>query len=173
MRFKSREERERTAKEKVQEIYRRYHPLMWKIAYDILHESQLSEDAVYDAFVTIIEKVDEIEWNGEEKMPALIGFIVRAKAIDIIRKRSHLVFVENPESVVAAESNRFEAEENAEDLLRVLDSEDANLLRWRILEGRDYSEIAERLNITESTARKRIERAKKKLKKRLEEEGER
>lgn len=162
-----------TAKEVVQGIYRNFHPLMWKIAYDILRDPQLSEDAVYDAFVTIIEKIEEIEWEEREKMPPLIGFIVRAKAIDIIRKRSHLVFVENPECIGEEESAWIEAEEHAEDLLRALDSEDAKLLRWRILEDREYSEIADRLNITESTARKRMERAKKKLKKQLEKGGER
>lgn len=157
----------------MQYIYQNYHRLMLKISYDILQDSQLSEDAVYDAFVTIIEKIDEIELEEGEKIPSLIAFIVKAKSIDIIRKRSHLVFLPNPRVEESERSMCMEFDEGAEELLRRLDPSDAELLRWRILEDREYSEIASYLNITESTARKRMERAKKKLKKRLEEGGER
>ena len=47
--------------EKIRELYEIYEQPMFRIAYAILHDSALAEDAVSDAFIRIIGKLDRLK----------------------------------------------------------------------------------------------------------------
>ncbi len=74
-------------KDKVEHLYLRYNQIMYYIAYNILLDYQLAQDAVHMSFLKIIEnieKIDEIECN---KTKAFVGIICRNISLNLYNKR--------------------------------------------------------------------------------------
>ena len=75
---------------KVERLYERYKRLLYKIAYNILKDKYLSEDAVHQTFIRIINNLHKI---GEINCPQTQSFLVimcRNVAIDIYNQRTYL-----------------------------------------------------------------------------------
>ena len=69
-------------------IYKKLSQRCYHIAKYITKDSGLAEDAVHDAFMSVIKHKDKILKMPCEKRTSLIVIIVKNKAIDIIRKQS-------------------------------------------------------------------------------------
>lgn len=73
---------------KAERLYYAYRKLMYKVAFDILHDKHLAEDAIGEAFVKIIKNLHKI---GEENCPRTKNFLViicRNTAINMYNKRN-------------------------------------------------------------------------------------
>jgi len=73
---------------KAERLYYAYRKLMYKVAFDILHDKHLAEDAISEAFVKIIKNLHKI---GEENCPRTKNFLViicRNTAINMYNKRN-------------------------------------------------------------------------------------
>ena len=68
-------------------IYNRYKNLMFYTASKILGDTRDSEDTVHDAFLKIIEIIDDITDVECPQTKSLIVTITENKAIDLYRKR--------------------------------------------------------------------------------------
>jgi DNA-directed RNA polymerase specialized sigma24 family protein len=68
-------------------IYERYKGLMFYTANSVLGDTRDSEDIVHDAFLKIIEIIDEIDDPKSPQTRYLIVTITENKAIDLYRKR--------------------------------------------------------------------------------------
>lgn len=73
--------------QKFEFIYNRYKKLMFYIANKILGDTRDSEDTVHDAFLKIIEIIDDIKDVESPQTRSLIVTITENKAIDLYRKR--------------------------------------------------------------------------------------
>lgn len=129
---------------------------MFAYACALLGDWHEAEDAVQEAFVSA--------WLNREnyrggKLSAWLLSITRRKCLDRLRRTEPLPLAELPERAGPdpAESAPIL------DALDCLSREDRAIVLWRLIEGQDYAEIAERLGINEAAARKRYERAKKRL----------
>ena len=81
-------------KDKFEQIYTLYRGLMFYIARRILPGEADAEDAVHQAFVSIIENLKKISEVRCPKTRSYVVIITERKAIDILRSRSRL----NPEA---------------------------------------------------------------------------
>lgn len=72
---------------KFEVIYERYKNLMFYTANSVLGDTRDSEDIVHDAFLKIIEIIDEIDDPKSPQTRYLIVTITENKAIDLYRKR--------------------------------------------------------------------------------------
>lgn len=68
-------------------IYERYKNLMFYTANSVLGDTRDSEDVVHDAFIKIIEIIDDISDPNSPQTRCLIVTITENKAIDLYRKR--------------------------------------------------------------------------------------
>ena len=68
-------------------IYNRYKNLMFYTASKILGDTRDSEDTVHDAFLKIIEIIDDITDVECPQTKSLVVTITENKAIDLYRKR--------------------------------------------------------------------------------------
>lgn len=66
-------------------LYETYHGLMFYAANQILHNSEDSEDAIHQAFLSIIENLDKIAKVNSPKTRAYVIIIAEHKAVDILR----------------------------------------------------------------------------------------
>ena len=80
-------------KSKFEQLYIMYKGLMFHVAMKILKNEFDAEDAVHQAFLSLIENLKKISDVKCPKTRAYIVIITERKAIDIIRSRSKLVDV--------------------------------------------------------------------------------
>lgn len=165
-------------KETFTELYRLYESAMYHIAFDILRDEYLAEDAVHNAFLKLVRYLPKISDVTCHKIRALTVIIVKNAAIDLYRYRAdrHEVFEECPlpEPQDSAELPLDLVIENEYlDQLRQklsgLSAEHLEIFTLRYLYGHSGDEIAEILSISPGAARQRVSRTKKAAAKLLKE----
>lgn len=160
--------------QKLNRIYELYEQPMYRIAFAVLKRPELAEDAVSDAFVRIIDRLNKIKSPESDKTKAYIVKVIKSTSINIYRKKKRSLVRELPiddsivqipdisqniEDYVVSEADR----QDKRNLLNKLDETDRNIIMLRCGNEMTWKEVAERTSMTENTARKRFERARKKL----------
>lgn len=84
---------------KFEQLYMSYKNLMYKVAIEMLGDSDYADDAVQQAFLSIIEYIDKLQNISNEKMPAFMATVTKRKAIDILRSKRKTVNVEFEENI--------------------------------------------------------------------------
>ncbi len=159
--------------QKMQKVYLEHRKFLYFVAYSIVKDHALAEDAVHDTFANLIGHEEKIDENNVRKTKSFLAAICKHEAIDIYNKRVRL----NKNANLADEIDTMPDYET--DLLATyLEKE-----KWETLVARvrkmdptyqsifelrfkfDYScdEIAQILKIEPTTVRKRIERMRDRL----------
>ncbi|MBT9173622.1 MAG: ECF RNA polymerase sigma factor SigM [Syntrophomonadaceae bacterium] len=161
-------------KNKFEILYTTYRKLMFYIANQILKDEYLAEDAIHQAFLKIIENLDKIENVHCHKTKSYIVIMVRNNAINLYnrRKRDTTVSLEQIEFCISDETFSWSEDldylANAVMRLPVLYKE---VLTLKYVQELSNAEIAQTLDISAATVRKRLERARHKLEETLIKEG--
>lgn len=166
---------EPTDKEKFIELYEKYKYLMLYIAMEYLHDRGKAEDAVQEAFISIAKNIKKIE-KPCNKSKNLCVIIVRNKCIDMLRREKgevisieDVVMSDDSEDLLEQALNR----ESAESIQKAMNKLKENYrMVLQLYYYHEYSEreIAGILGISENNVNVRLCRAKKNLKKLLENE---
>lgn len=164
-------------KNKFSRLYDRYEGSMYNIAYSILHDQYLAEDAVQEALLKLIKYLPDIFDIECHKTKALIVIIIKSAAIDIYRKRKkqyETEVTEVEEEVAAGELplDHMIAEESYYEFktkLGNLNKEYREIILLKYLYEMSNREIADYLCVSDSVVRQRICRAKRAVKKLMEE----
>ena len=168
--------RDESDREFVKDLYIKYEQMMYKIAYNILHNSTDAEDAVQNTIIKIIDNLEKIRAIDSKETRFYLSFVTENAAKDIQRKANHL-----PESV--EDLGELEADISVEDsvmlkidferlktAMRSLPENEHQILFLNLTMGHSPAEIAGLHGISSNTARQKIFRAKHHLKQILEEE---
>jgi RNA polymerase sigma-70 factor (ECF subfamily) len=155
-------------------LYELYEQPMYRIAFAVLHSSSLAEDAVSDAFVTVIRHLNKFRIPDSDKAKAYIIRIIKSSAINIYRKNKR-----RAEREVSADDDILQfrdpqqdvehyvcEKQNAAQLNEMLDElgeTDRNIVLLRCRDELSWKEVSEKLSVTEGNARKRFQRIRKKL----------
>lgn len=158
-------------KDKFEQIYTLYRGLMFYIARRILPGEADAEDAVHQAFVSIIENLKKISEVRCPKTRSYVVIITERKAIDILRSRSRL----SPEAF--EESTRgvelpLPGDGGLSDAMSRLPAAYREVLLLRYYYGYTVREIAPMLGRKPGAVQKLLTRAKAALRKTLEQEDE-
>ena len=155
---------------KLRRLYELYEQPMYRIAFAFLHSREAAEDAVSEAFIRIIGRIDKV---GEPDSPAAKRWVVKvikSTSIDVYRRNKRRSKHEQAidESVMQLSDQRSSVEEKAlamdmNEMLEGLDETDRRVVLLRCRDELPYKEIAERTSMTEAAARKRFERAKRRI----------
>ncbi len=144
----------------------------YNIAYSYLKSDALAKDAVSASFEKIIKNISIISNIPCHKMNSYIVTIVRNTSLDILKKEKHSI-AEDPcemERIIDESSVITSNQPDFEVLLSAVDNlttEEKKLIWLRFDSELSFAQIANTLNITEQTARKRMERVLSKLRKML------
>ena len=162
-------------KSKFEQIFYQHKKLMLFVALRVISDRQLAEDAVQNAFLKIINHLDDIEEISSHKTKHFIIIITRNAAIDILRKetRQQHIYEENMLIYADAKSNidlsAFDVQYIVEKI-KLLPDIYRDVLQLKIQYDFNNHQIAETLKISGTTDRKRLERARKLLGASLQEE---
>lgn len=156
--------------DKFELIYRKYRNLMYYGANQKLHNHFDSEDAVHQAFLSIIKHISKIHDIDSPKTRSYIVLITERKAIDIMRTSHRDKIVELNEAT-AGICVPLPGDHGVADAMARLPAEYREVLMLKFDNGFSTRELAQMLGISESGVRKLIGRARKALEKELEQEG--
>lgn len=155
---------------KFERLYLAHRQTMYYAANAILRDDALAEDAVHQAFLRLMGNLEKVEDPESARARGYLVTITRNCAVDLYNKRKN-------QPAVALEDLAFEPAatddtENAVVLaIERLPEQYAAALRLKCCHGLSYEELAQILHISEENARKRIQRARRKLAQILAEMG--
>lgn len=158
-------------KEKFNLLYEKYKNLLYYIAVCRTHSNEAAEDCVQETFFHIAKHFDKIDKVESDKTKGYLATVVTGFAIDYYNKENKLNQISTDESTT--DLSYFESYDTIEifsAIDKVLSEEEKNYLYLKYVYGYKSSEIAEMYSLSDTLARKKIERAKAKLKKYYEEE---
>ena len=153
------------------EIYQK----LYMVAYHVTHNRFLSEEAVQEAFVKVINCRNA---KNVHHCETWLKVIVKRTAIDLIRKQNRWNrFTESEEcmnecegcdqaSIEKAVERNFQIRD-LNNKLRKLDAALREILFLKYVKGHTVKEISEMLNLSVGTVKSRLKSAKEKLKKQI------
>ena len=150
----------------IETLYRLYEQPMYFVAYKILHDEYLAEDAVHEAFLRLIRNRRKIADPASPTARSYVYKTIKSAALDLYRKQKKqhencLLLDEAMENtIMAAEPTDF----LPQSLLAELPPKYAAVMRCLFLDRLSIRETAAVLEISEALVRKRCERARKQLK---------
>ena len=147
----------------IEACFRLYEQKMYGVAWHILQDESMAEDAVQDAFLRLIKRKITFEDPESEECKRYILTVIRNTSIDMYRERQ-----KNQEMLFLTDSIE-DLEAETEDSAMVPRPDITAYIRQLPKKYRNVviciaEETAVRLGISEATVRKQYERAKKRLK---------
>ena len=142
-------------------VYRRYRSKMYRVAYAILGNQQDAEDAVHQAFVSIIENIEKISEPVCPKTASYVVTIVENTAINVYRrkKRHPAVALERAPGLSVDCTHYSELAQ----CMASLPTRQRQVLLLRHHHGYTVKEVAKMLGMTTHNVYKTEQRAKAKL----------
>lgn len=160
-------------KRKFERLYDNYKQTMYYAAYQILQDVHMSEDAVHQAFLRVIDHLDKIDEKDCHKTRGVLVIITKNIAIDIYRKnkRERTRSFDELEFAIADTAEQLDDTDEISRAIAKLPLNYLTVLTLKFSHGYTDAEIAQMLNISEANVRQRCFRAKKKLAEILKKEG--
>lgn len=165
-------------KNKFEKLYFLYRQDMYKTAYGVLQDSFEAEDVVHEAFLIVIKKLNKISEIKCPQTHAFLIIIVKNLALKIYNQRKKIK-TNDIDNMEIADSTDIEDTvisemelEQLEKILKQLPEDYYQILFLEQYMGFTIKDISESLGITYENAKKRLQRAKSKLKKIIEENME-
>ena len=148
--------------ELLEELYALYENSMYYQAYSVLHDTYLAEDAVHEAFLRIIRRIDRISDPSSPKTKAYVKKALHSCAVDIYRKKRRESY--NTTALYENEEEKYYDTYDTdaiEAMLEALPKKYADVILCIVIHGLTAKECAAVLGTSEVCVRKRFERAKK------------
>ncbi|MFR2838802.1 MAG: RNA polymerase sigma factor [Zhenhengia sp.] len=165
-------------KSKFEKIYFEYRQLMFHIANDILSDEYLAEDAVHKSFIKIMKHLNKINDIECPKTKGFIVIIVKHTAIDLYRKRKREKIVQIDEEMLIEHRGTTVEQEIIDKIenpltatILSLPHHYSEIILLKYSHNYTDKQIAKLLGLSEDNVKKRLQRAKKKLKEVLKEVG--
>lgn len=158
-------------KDKLRAIYESYHDLMMGVAFGFFRNEHDAQDAVQQAFMTLIENLKRISKVDCPETRRYCVIITRSRCLDMLRAGKKSFSAGDTDQVEADstdftdDSALFEAESDLQRALQKLSERYREALYMRLVDGYSTREIAKMSGINEAAAQKLIWRAKEALRK--------
>ena len=151
------------------QVYKLYYKAMFNTSLRIVNNDMEAEDVMQEAFLSAFEKINT--YSGTVSFGAWLKRIVVNRSLDALGKRKAIFEdIENhtgirddgPDDATYREEVDARVEEVKAAIERLPEGYRV-ILSLYLIEGYDHDEIAEMLNISSSTSRSQLSRAKQKL----------
>ncbi|PIB37387.1 RNA polymerase [Reichenbachiella sp. 5M10] len=145
-------------------IYQLYAKAMLNTSYRIVYDLAEAEDVVQEAFVKAFSGIDQ--FRGDASFGSWLKRIVVNGALNVLKKRKELYGTNEIEEDLAEETSEVWDGLSLEQIkaaIAQLPDGFRVVFSLYLLEGYDHKEIAQILDVTESTSKSQYKRAKDKL----------
>jgi len=151
-----------------------YSSRLYRLAYSLLRSKEEAEDIVQEVYMKLWKMRDDLpQYNSIE---GLCVKITRNMCLDLLRRRKNTIEIMKEEGrsrendLSADPSKDLEKKERSElihTLINQLPEPQKSLVYFRHIEGKDYNEISELMEMNENAIRVSISRARKQLREML------
>ena len=151
----------------IDRLYLQMYPMLFEYARSTLSNDALAAEAVQDTFLIACQKPEAI-CESQNPQGWLVNTLKNVLSNTVrkqnIAKRVLLNYFESTKNEISYSEDNIDLH-----LLygKVADSEEFQLLKEMAIDGRSYEEMADSRGISIATCRKRVERAKKMLRKKI------
>lgn len=142
------------------ELCRRYYPAMAAVAYAVLNDHQLAEDAAQESFARALVRIKSLKEGG--KFAPWVAAICRNVAKDMVAAKARHISTEDISQVDNDES----LDENDRMIRRAIEQlpeSTKDLIVLRYYDGLSYEQISSVLGISKTSINGRLTRAKRKM----------
>lgn len=148
------------------QLYELYSGMVWSVCLRYLKNENDAQDAFQNAFIAVYKNIADFRGTGD--FGAWVRKITVNAALMVYRsnKKSKLYVELDDQGVTSMQEDKILAELSAEDLMNAIKGlPDGYRVVFNLfgIEGYSHAEIAEKLNISESTSRSQFSRARKLL----------
>lgn len=160
-------------KDKFIKLYDKYKNMLYWISYGKTQSCQDAEECVQETFFYVAKHFEKIGDVNSSKTKGYLATIVTGFSIDVYNKSKKYGFIDIENNNMAENLSYFDNIETVElssAIESVLSEEEKIYIYLKYVYGYKSAEIAEIYNVTDILVRKKLERAKAKLKKYFEEE---
>ena len=158
-------------KDKFEKIYYKYNRLMKYIAFNILNDEYLAEDATHEAFIKLTRYLKKIEEIDCPKTKSFIVIIIRSVSLDILKKEKcvKVLNIDEIKNIPTVEKDFLDAVNTEELVLAIKSLPDTyrDVIELKAYYELKDKEIADILRISLSAVKKRLQRARNALKENL------
>lgn len=153
----------------IEKCYKLYEQKMYQVAYSILRDEGMAEDAVQEAFVKLMKSDTSFADVKSDDCKRYIITVIKHASITIYNKRKkeqELIYLSDREEEFEQEDVQ-EVDDEKEQILMAMNQlpeKYYSVLDCMIIKEMSVKETAKALSITEANVRKRFERAKVLLK---------
>lgn len=154
-------------------IYEECKDKAYMTAIDILADPMLAEDCVADVFMSIARSFQKVNKLKPYEIVRYIVISSKNRAYDIVRKERKYKEHELLDEDIYPDDNSLSEINIAlwKEVIKGLKPTDRDILYLKLIKGYDYKDISQMLGISNAAAKQRFWEAKKKLLKKLKEEG--
>jgi len=160
----------------LEKLYLKYKKTMLHVAMNILHDQYLSEDALHKAFIRLIGNLNKLTGMESGDTKAYLIIIIRNVSIDMLKKKNSERFISLddiaetvPDKIdIEKDYNLKEENEMLYNIVSELPDIYKDVFLLRYYNGLSIKEISQSLDISVSTVKKRLERARKRIKSSLD-----
>lgn len=157
-------------KEKAQKtLYTSYAPKMLGVCLRYIHERNTAEEIMIGGFVKVFEKISQFKREGS--FEGWIRRIMVNESLTYIRRnKSMYLEVDIEKAETQPDYNQLNDHLEEQDLLKMIQELPVGyrtVFNMYVIEGYSHKEIAEMLEITESTSKTQLSRARSVLQKKL------
>lgn len=148
-------------------LVKRFAQPMYLHCYRYLKDKSDSEEALSDGFVKVFQHLSGFSYRDEPSFEGWIRRIMVNESLGFLRKRKKLFYADEQEYEDIADPLTIDKELAAEDiylLILSLPLKYRTVFNLYAIEGYSHQEIARLLEITESTSRSQLTRARRMLK---------
>jgi len=149
-----------------EQVYTRFNQELYRYIFSKVRDEMAAKDILQDVFVKMIEKSYQL--TDQSKFKHWLYRITSNEVNNYFRQQKKHQQLENLLPVVEEPNHSLESLEHCLlEFIADMPEQEQYLVRQVELEGKSQKQLAEELNMTHSSLRSRIQRARQKLKKRL------
>ncbi|MBO4875523.1 MAG: sigma-70 family RNA polymerase sigma factor [Bacteroidales bacterium] len=148
-----------------EELYRKFSPFVYGICLRYAKNRDEAQDILQDCFIKVMDKIGDYRFEGSFE-----GWLQRMavnESLNYLRLgRSSFSELDEDDSDAKDESPDIVSNMSAKDLLDAISKMPdgyRTIFNMYVIEGYQHNEIAEKLNITESTSRSQLKKAREYL----------
>lgn len=146
-------------------LYKKYASAMYNVSRNIIKDDMRAEEAMQDAFLSAFDKL--AEFKGEVTFGAWLKKIVVNKSLDYLKKdKLYNKMTSSDDLSIVDEVEEFDISEQVEAIKKAMDLLPENyriIFSLYYIEGYDYEEISEILEMSNINSRVMLNRSKNKL----------
>ena len=153
-------------------IYEKNAPKMLGVCRQYVKDLQFAEDVMIGGFLKVFKNLDSFKFNGS--FEGWIRRIMIRESISYVRKKQFVVYDDELYERNEGESNIISSEMDVEHIQMLIDALPVGYKMVFILyvvEGYKHNEIAELLQISESTSKSQLFKARKMLQEKLKKQN--